>query len=141
MTFKHKNEEKHEKVNSKRSHKGLTKVELFTFLHGKTIFVTLETIQYLGTGWDYTHTHTHRDSAQSELKRMGSYLKKMKSSIEREIYWEEKGEMEWAKLSLIKEASKGLISGGIKRGGERKHEVYSHHIPLKERIKCTLILV
>ena len=31
-----------------------------------------------------------------------------------------KGEMEWGKLSLIKEASKRLISGGIKRGGERK---------------------
>ena len=37
----------------------LTKVELFTFLHGKTIFITLETFQYLGTGWEYTHTHTH----------------------------------------------------------------------------------
>ena len=38
---------------------GLIKVELFTSLYGKTILVTLETIQYLGTGWDYTHTHMH----------------------------------------------------------------------------------
>ena len=30
---------------AKRNHKGLTKVELFTFLHGKTIFVTLETFK------------------------------------------------------------------------------------------------
>ena len=31
-----------------------------------------------------------------------------------------KGEMEWGKLSLIKEASKRLFSGGKNRGGEIK---------------------
>ena len=31
-----------------------------------------------------------------------------------------KGEMEWGKISLIKEASKRLFSGGKKRRGERK---------------------
>ena len=44
----------------------------------------------------------------------------MKSSSEREIYGRRKGEMEWGKLSLIKEASKRLFSGEKKRGGERK---------------------
>ena len=52
-----------------------------------------------------------------------------------------KGEMEWGKLSLIKEASKRLFSGGKRREVREKHEVYSHHTPLKEEIKCTLILV
>ena len=32
-----------------------------------------------------------------------------------------KGEMEWGKLSLIKEARKRLFSGGKKGGGERKN--------------------
>ena len=31
-----------------------------------------------------------------------------------------KGEMEWGKLSLIKEAGKRLFGGKKKRGGERK---------------------
>ena len=58
---------------------------------------------------------------------MGSYLKKKRNQAVREKYMgRRKGEIEWDKLSLIKEASKRLFSGGEKRGDERKHEAYSH---------------
>ena len=60
----------------------------------------------------------------------------------REKYIERrKGKMEWGKLSLIKATSKRFLVEGKRREVREKHEVYSHHIPLKEGIKYTLILV
>ena len=53
-----------------------------------------------------------------------------------------KGEMEWGKLSLMKEIRKIFFNGGEKGGGERgKNEAYFLHIWLKEGITCSLNLV
>ena len=58
-----------------------------------------------------------KERAQGEFNMKRWYLKNKIKRWERNILG---GEMEWGKVSLMKEARKNFFNGGGKGGGERK---------------------